>query len=73
MIIGLSFLLIIQGRAFSEDLKWMLEEISFGLVQGGNQFESHELEQRRKRLGIDLDVILEILLKELVHALLLLV
>lgn len=51
----------------------MLEATSFDLVQSGDQLESYELEQRRKGLGIDLDIVFEVLFEELVHALLLLV
>ena len=73
MITVLSFLLASLERGFSEDLKRMLEPAFFDLVQGRNELKSYKLEEFRKGLGVDFDVVLKILSEDIVHAFLLFV
>lgn len=73
MIMAISLLLAGLKWGFLEDLKRMLEPALLDLVQGRNQLKSNELEQLRKALRIDLDVFLEILSEDLVHAFLILI
>ena len=65
MITVLSFLLASLERGLSEDLKWMLEPAFFDLVQGRNELKSYKLEEFRKGLGVDFDVVLKILSEDI--------